>query len=178
MRKTRGASFANSPRPGSPASLQLNPTSSRPSGAVLLRSFSSEISLNAFRNLERTLLFLSRLPTVFSSSFSRQPSVSLCVSLNENVGFTSRHSSPFGRGSLADYEADDELRKHNTVLTAFKETPHSTTLFPRGLALYSPIHAHIAFGIFVLATRSFVFHRRRKRRWLEGRFVIRQRGAV
>lgn len=51
---------ASSVRPGSPSSLQLNPTSLRPSGALRLRSFSSGISLNAFRNLERTLLSACR----------------------------------------------------------------------------------------------------------------------
>lgn len=50
----------SSVRPGSPSSLQLNPTSLRPSGALRLRSFSSGISLNAFRNLERTLLSACR----------------------------------------------------------------------------------------------------------------------
>lgn len=47
------AASSNSMRPGSPSALQLNPTPLRPSGARRLHSFSSRISLNGSRNLER-----------------------------------------------------------------------------------------------------------------------------
>lgn len=47
------AASSSSVRPGSPSALQLNPTPLRPSGALRLRSFSSGISLNGSRNLER-----------------------------------------------------------------------------------------------------------------------------
>lgn len=47
------AASSSSVRPGSPSALQLNPTPLRPSGALRLHSFSSGISLNGSRNLER-----------------------------------------------------------------------------------------------------------------------------
>lgn len=47
------AASSSSVRPGSPSALQLNPTLLRPSGALRLHSFSSGISLNGSRNLER-----------------------------------------------------------------------------------------------------------------------------
>lgn len=48
------AASSSSVRPGLPSALQLNPTPLRPSGALRLHSFSSGISLNGSRNLERT----------------------------------------------------------------------------------------------------------------------------
>lgn len=64
------AASSNSMRPGSPSALQLNPTPLRPSGARRLHSFSSRISLNGSRNLERmpdSTVSLSPHPSLASS---------------------------------------------------------------------------------------------------------------
>lgn len=79
------AASSSSVRPGSPSALQLNPTPLRPSGALRLHSFSSGISLNGSRNLERIPdPTTPHPPTARSSCSSLVPLVSLlfvCLSV-------------------------------------------------------------------------------------------------
>lgn len=80
------AASSSSVRPGSPSALQLNPTPLRPSGALRLHSFSSGISLNGSRNLERipdptTLIHPSPVLPVLLSFLLFLSSLSVCLSL-------------------------------------------------------------------------------------------------
>lgn len=104
------AASSSSVRPGLPSALQLNPTPLRPFGALRLHSFSSGISLNGSRNLDRTLgptatlLPLPPFPVLFSIrlfhlelkrrdsslSFSRSLSLSCFLPFSRSILLSSR----------------------------------------------------------------------------------------
>lgn len=81
------AASSSSVRPGSPSALQLNSTPLRPSGALRLHSFSSGISLNGSRNLERipdptTLIHPPPVLPVLLSFLLFLSSLSVCLSVS------------------------------------------------------------------------------------------------
>lgn len=83
------AASSSSVRPGSPSALQLNPTPLRPSGALRLHSFSSGISLNGSRNLERIPDPTTLIHRPFFLFFSRSSCFSpLCLSVCLSLFFS------------------------------------------------------------------------------------------